>query len=195
MPRALDDHGHRRREGDLVRRSPHRDRQATARPQRATEAAQGFERIAGVHERGPAQHHVVVAGFQLGGLGVGLDERHVGQAGRPGPLLGEGEHVAGDVEARDVAVLAHLGGGTEPRFAVARSDVEDDIAGPQASLLEEGAGDGPARAVGFDDLEPPPPSRRGRGPLPADGVLVVLVGPGLGSCHGRAPFVVLPRRR
>ena len=142
---------------------------------RLAETAQHRQRIARVHERGAAENRIQRVRLERMTLDVGLDEVDVAELGLAGSALGEGEHVARDVQTRDVPGRADRSGGTQARFPVPGADVENRVPFLQLGGVQKRMRDDPARMVGLRGLEPPLPSRCRYGPLSANGCLVLLV--------------------
>ena len=61
-------------------------------------------------------------------LDLSLEELHVGRAGLPLILAGEGEHLVGHVEAVRLARRSHAAGGQEHVDAASRSEIENGLA-------------------------------------------------------------------
>ena len=151
------------------------NRDAPAGPQCGVEAAQRRQRVARVHERGAAQNRIERVRLERMTLDVGLDELDVMETCLAGSPLGEGEHVARDVQARHVPGRADRSGGTQARFPVAGADVENRVPFLQLGGVQKRLRDDTARVVGLRGLEPSLPSRGRNGPLSANGCLVLLV--------------------
>jgi hypothetical protein len=148
--------------GVQLPRAPDGDRNPAAGPKDAPDLAGAALRVRDEHEPLPAQHDVERGAGLVDLLEVDHLAGHVGEAGRVGPVRGDGDHLGREVRDDHLPARLDERGGVEARAAGAAGELEHPLAGPGAGQLEHAVAHVPAAGVDISQVCGP---RRGN-PVP-----------------------------